>query len=75
LVNYEALFTISGPKVHDVGYRYFLMNKAMASRIKMFEAHNIEYKQEQQVMVLVDGGEKDISGRWAEGIACPQEFR
>jgi hypothetical protein len=51
------------------------MNKAMASRIKMFEAHNIEYKQEQQVMVLVDGGEKDISGRWAEGIACPQEFR
>lgn len=53
--------TISGPKVHDVGYRYFLMNKAMASRIKMFEAHNVEDEQEQQVMVLVDGGEKEVN--------------
>lgn len=52
--------TITGPKVHDVGYRYFLMNKAMASRIKMFEAHNIEDEQEQQVLVLVDGGEKEV---------------
>jgi acylphosphatase len=52
--------TISGPKVHDVGYRCFLMDKAMASRIKMFEAHNIEDEQEQQVMVLVDGGEKEV---------------
>jgi acylphosphatase len=52
--------TITGPKVHDVGYRYFLMNKAMASRIKMFEAHNIEDEQGQQVMVLVDGGEKEV---------------
>jgi acylphosphatase len=51
---------ITGPKVHDVGYRYFLMNKAMASRIKMFEAHNIEGEQEQQLMVLVDGGEKEV---------------
>jgi len=51
---------ITGPKVHDVGYRYFLMNKAMASRIRMFEAHNIEGKQEQHVMVLVDGGEKEV---------------
>jgi hypothetical protein len=36
------------------------MNKAMASRIKMFEAHNIEDEQEQQVMVLVDGGEREV---------------
>lgn len=33
---------ISGPKVHDVGYRYFLMSMAMANRIRMFEAHNTE---------------------------------
>jgi acylphosphatase len=52
--------TITGPKVHNVGYRYFLMNKAMASRIRMFEAHNIEDEQEQQVMILVDGGEKEV---------------
>jgi hypothetical protein len=34
--------TITGPKVHDVGYRYLLMRMAMAKRIRMFEAHNTE---------------------------------
>jgi len=43
--------TITGPKVHDVGYRYFLMSMAMANRIRMFEAHNIE----NEVLVFVDG--------------------
>ncbi len=33
---------ITGRKVHDVGYRYFLMSMAMSNRIRMFEAHNIE---------------------------------
>jgi acylphosphatase len=52
--------TIIGPKVHDVGYRYFLMSMAMANRIRMFEAHNIEGDVEEEVLVLVDGGEQEI---------------
>jgi len=52
--------TIIGPKVHDVGYRYFLMSMAMAQRIRMFEAHNLESVMGEEVLVLVDGGEQDI---------------
>lgn len=48
---------IIGPKVHDVGYRYFLMSMAMANGIRRFEAHNIERCTEKEVLVLVDGGE------------------
>jgi acylphosphatase len=52
--------TISGPKVHDVGYRNFLMTQAIAGRIKMFEAYSIEGEQVQQVMILIDGGDKEV---------------
>ena len=52
--------TIIGPKVHDVGYRYFLMSMAMAQRIRMFEAHNLESVMGQEVLVLVDGGEQEV---------------
>jgi acylphosphatase len=31
---------ITGQKVHDVGYRYFLMNAAMSQRIERFRASN-----------------------------------
>jgi hypothetical protein len=53
--------TISGPKVHDVGYRNFLMTQAIAGRIKMFEAYSIEGEQVQQVMILIDGGDKELT--------------
>ena len=56
----KLLITIIGPKVHDVGYRYFLMSMAMAQRIRMFEAHNLESVMGEEVLVLVDGGEQDI---------------
>jgi acylphosphatase len=52
--------TIIGPKVHDVGYRYFLMSMAMAQRIRMFEAHNLESVMGEEVLVLVDGGEQEV---------------
>ena len=52
--------TILGPKVHDVGYRYFLMSMAMAQRIRMFEAHNLESVMGEEVLVLVDGGEQEV---------------
>jgi hypothetical protein len=33
---------ITGPKVHDVGYRFYLLGLAMSNRIKGFEAYNEE---------------------------------
>ncbi len=51
---------ITGPKVHDVGYRYFLMNMAMSNRIRMFEAHNTESDSNQEVLVFVDGEDKAV---------------
>jgi acylphosphatase len=52
---------ITGPKVHDVGYRYFLMSMAMANRIRMFEAHNIESGEGEEVLVFADGDEEGIN--------------
>ena len=52
--------TITGPKVHDVGYRYFLMCMAMSKRIRMFEAHNQDGVSGEEVFVLVEGGEQEI---------------
>ena len=51
---------ITGSKVHDVGYRYFLMSLAMSNRIRMFEAHNIEDSEGKEVQVFVDGDEEAI---------------
>jgi acylphosphatase len=51
---------ITGPKVHDVGYRYFLMSMAMANRIRMFEAHNIEGNEGNEVLVFAEGDEEAI---------------
>lgn len=52
---------ITGPKVHNVDYRYFLMSKAMSRRIRMFEAHNIEGEKEQEVEVLIDSDEGKVA--------------
>jgi acylphosphatase len=51
---------ITGPKVHDVGYRYFLMSMAMTNRIRMFEAHNIEGNEGDEVLVFLDGEEETV---------------
>lgn len=51
---------ITGPKVHDVGYRYFLMSMAMSNRIRMFEAHNTESDGNQEVIVFADGEDKAV---------------
>ncbi len=51
---------ITGPKVHDVGYRYFLMSMAMSNRIRMFEAHNTEGSEGQEVLVFVDADDKAV---------------
>ena len=51
---------IIGHKVHDVGYRYFLMSMAMSNRIRMFEAHNIEGSEGKEVHVFAEGDEEAI---------------
>jgi len=60
MVTMKLKAVISGPKVHDVGYRYFLMSVAMSNRIKMFEAHNTDGCQGQEVLVFADGDESAI---------------
>lgn len=60
MMTMKLQITITGPKVHDVGYRYFLMSMAMAKRIRMFEAHNQDGIAGEEVFVLVDGGEQEV---------------
>lgn len=51
---------ITGPKVHDVGYRFFLLSMAVSNGIKIFEAHNIESSEGEEVIVFVDGNEAAV---------------
>ncbi len=48
---------IKGPKVHNVGYRYFLMTLARRARIRYFDAENID----EAVEVLVESDEEKIT--------------
>ncbi len=56
----KAKILITGPKVHDVGYRYYLLSQAMSCRIRRFEAYNLEGDKEQEVEALIDGNDNDI---------------
>lgn len=47
---------IKGPKVHDVGYRAFLLDEAEALSIPNFSARNI--KNETEVVEILVGGDK-----------------
>ncbi|MFA5378339.1 MAG: acylphosphatase [Dehalococcoidia bacterium] len=51
---------ISGPKVHDVGYRYFLMSNAIDLGLKGFHARNRTGENEPEVIALVEGDEETI---------------
>ncbi|MCK9564682.1 MAG: acylphosphatase [Methanothrix sp.] len=57
---------IAGPKVHDVGYRYFLLSMAMNNRIKMFEAYNTESSEGDEVLVFVDGNDEAVKAFCAQ---------
>jgi acylphosphatase len=46
---------ITGPKVHDVGYRYFLMSNAIDLGLKGFHARNRVSGEVQEVIALVEG--------------------
>ncbi len=52
--------TITGMRVHDIGYRYFLMENALAFGIEKFRAVNIE-DEKQIVEVYVEGGGEAVN--------------
>ncbi|MEI6104375.1 MAG: acylphosphatase [Methanothrix sp.] len=52
---------IIGPKVHDVGYRYFLMSNAIDLGLKGFHARNRTGEKGPEVTALVEGNEETIA--------------
>ena len=57
----ELKITITGPKVHDVGYRVFLLKHAMNLALPGLSTYNWEeMKGQQQVIVLLEGDEARI---------------
>ena len=52
---------ITGPKVHDVGFRYFLMSNAIDLGLNDFRARNGMNGKEQEVIALVEGDEGSIA--------------
>jgi len=52
---------ITGPKVHDVGYRYFLMSNAIDIGLKGFHARNKTGEKGPEVTALVEGDEETIA--------------
>jgi acylphosphatase len=59
--NMKLKVKITGPRVHDVGYRYFLMSNAMDLGLKGFHARNRMSGVEQEIIALVEGDEEAIA--------------
>jgi len=52
--------TITGPQVHNVGYRPYLAELAMRLALRGFEVYNDEVNEKQAVIVLAEGDEQRI---------------
>jgi len=52
---------IAGPKVHDVGYRVFLLKHAMNLALPGLSTYNWEENGQQEVIALVEGDEARIA--------------
>jgi acylphosphatase len=52
---------IAGPKVHDVGYRVFLLKQAMNLALPGLSTYNWEENGQQEVIALVEGDEVRIA--------------
>jgi acylphosphatase len=54
---------IHGPRVHNVGYRYFLLNEADSLGLRGFSARNLREngQQKQTVQVLIEGDPDQVS--------------
>jgi acylphosphatase len=53
--------TISGSRVHDVGYRVFLMKHAMNLALPGLSTYNWDENDQQEVIALVEGDEARIA--------------
>ncbi len=51
---------IHGPKVHNVGYRYFLLNNADILGLKGFSVRNMKANGQESVQILVDGDDCQV---------------
>ena len=52
---------IAGPKVHDIGYRVFLLKHAMNLALSRLSTYNWEEDGQQEVIALVEGDEARIT--------------
>jgi acylphosphatase len=52
--------TITGPKVHDVGYRPYLTELAMRLALRGFEVYNDDVNDQQAVIALAEGDEQRV---------------
>jgi acylphosphatase len=52
---------ITGSKVHDVGYRYFLMSNAIDLGLRGFHARHRMDGKEPEVVALIEGDEETIA--------------
>jgi acylphosphatase len=52
--------TITGPKVHDVGYRPWLVELAMSMGLKGFDVYNDEEDGQQMVIALIEADDRRI---------------
>jgi acylphosphatase len=52
---------IAGRKVHDVGYRVFMLDRAQELRLRGFEAQNRKENGGQLVLVFMEGDEHQIA--------------
>ncbi len=57
----KVKITIIGGKVHDVGYRPFLLDLADSLLIERFDARNVVIEERQAVVVLVEGNEDQVN--------------
>jgi acylphosphatase len=59
--NMKLKVKIAGTKVHDVGYRVFLLKHAMNLALPGLSTYNWEEDGQQEVIVLVEGDEARIT--------------
>jgi len=61
MLNMRLKVKIAGPKVHDVGYRVFLLKNAMNQALSGLSTYNWEENGQQEVVVLAEGDEARIT--------------
>jgi acylphosphatase len=59
--NMKLKVKIAGPKVHDIGYRVFLLKHAMNLALPGLSTYNWEEDGQQEVIALVEGDEARIT--------------